>query len=205
MVHAIVEEADRLTRLMGDLLTLARDAGSEPVIDARTVDLPSLVGEAVRTAEPLAASRGVSLLYQVEGVPSGSGTGPAQPEEGKGVSARVDPKRIRQLVLILLSNAIRYTDPGTTVTIRLIPSRSPRAPHRLVVKDEGPGISPADLDRIFEPFYRGDAARARHTGGFGLGLAVARWIVAAYGGRICAANRQPRGARFDVELPAAPR
>ncbi|ADU52221.1 histidine kinase [Thermaerobacter marianensis DSM 12885] len=232
LARDIVEEADRLARLIEDLLTLARGNGPEPVIEPRPCDLAALVGEAVRAAQPLAAPRGVVLDYQVGAFRPGPAAVPSRrPEPAPGalpdaprdapaspagaseapalergsaavVPARVDPSRIRQLVLILLSNAIRYTDPGTTVTVRLVPGMGPRGYHRLTVDDEGPGIPPADLERIFEPFYRGDAARARATGGFGLGLAVARWIVERHGGRIRASNRQPRGARFEVELPA---
>lgn len=201
LARGIVEEADRLARLVDDLLTLARGEGPEPVIEPRLCDLAALVGEAVQAAQSLAAARGVALVYVV----GESGEAGAQGVPGGcpgGVAARVDPDRIRQLVLILLSNAIRYTDPGTTVTVRLLPATGPRGDHRLIVEDEGPGIPPADLERVFEPFYRGDAARSRATGGFGLGLAVARWIAERHGGRIRAANRQPRGARFEVELPA---
>ncbi|HEY8416230.1 MAG TPA: HAMP domain-containing sensor histidine kinase [Thermaerobacter sp.] len=201
LARGIVEEAERLARLVDDLLTLARGEGPEPVIEPRLCDLAALVGEAVRAAQPLAAAREVALAYEVGERGEAGAPGVSRGRPG-GVAALVDPDRIRQLVLILLSNAIRYTDPGTTVTVRLLPAAGPRGDHRLIVEDEGPGIPPADLERIFEPFYRGDAARSRATGGFGLGLAVARWIVERHGGRIRAANRQPRGARFEVELPA---
>lgn len=201
LARDIVDEVDRLTRLVGDLLTLARDEGPEPVIETRPCDLAALVGEAVRAAEPLAAARGVALAYEVS-APRGGRREAPWPGQPVQVPAHVDPDRIRQLVLILLSNAIRYTDPGTTVTVRLVPAAGPRGHHRLAVEDEGPGIPPAELERVFEPFYRGDAARSRDTGGFGLGLAVARWIVERHHGRIRAANRDPRGARFEVELPA---
>lgn len=201
LAGGIVEEVDRLTRLVDDLLTLARDEGPEPVIETRLCDLAGLVGEAVRAAQPLAAARGVRVVYEI-GAPRGNGRRARPQAEDPGqIPAQVDPDRIRQLVLILLSNAIRYTDPGTTVTVRLVPAAGSRGSHRLTVEDEGPGIPPAELERVFEPFYRGDAARSRATGGFGLGLAVARWIVERHGGRIRAANRDPRGARFEVELP----
>ncbi len=107
-----------------------------------------------------------------------------------------DEGRLRQLLLILLDNALKYTPEGGKVVVG---AEVHGGSVRLAVRDSGPGIDPADLPRIFERFYRADKAR---TGkGSGLGLAIARWIVDAHNGRITAVNAPGGGALFTVTLP----
>ena len=106
-----------------------------------------------------------------------------------------DPARLRQLVMILVDNAIRHSPDGghVSATVRV---DGPTA--TLVVDDDGPGIAQEDLPRLFDRFYRAAGAPG---GGTGLGLAIAAWIVDRHGGRIEAANRDAGGARFTVRLP----
>jgi signal transduction histidine kinase len=120
-----------------------------------------------------------------------------------------DPARVQQVLTNLVSNAVRYTpDGGTvTVTLRLLPgARHPATPPmvRLDVADSGPGLAPAEVARVFERFWRADAARARVTGGAGLGLAIARQLVAAQGGGIGVDSAPGAGSRFWFTLPLAP-
>jgi signal transduction histidine kinase len=107
-----------------------------------------------------------------------------------------DAARLRQLVLILVDNAVTHSPAGGTVTVTV---RRTTDLLRLVVEDEGSGIREEDLPRVFERFWRGAGAPA---GGAGLGLSIAQWIVTAHGGTIAVENR-PKGARFIVELRLA--
>jgi two-component system OmpR family sensor kinase len=108
-----------------------------------------------------------------------------------------DPARLRQLVMILVDNAIRHSPPGHRVSVSVGTVGTSAS---LVVEDQGPGISDADLPHLFERFYRAPGAPG---GGTGLGLAIAAWIVDRHGGRIVAENRAEGGARFAVTLPAS--
>jgi signal transduction histidine kinase len=109
-----------------------------------------------------------------------------------------DPTRLRQLVTLLLDNAIRHSPSGGEVRVAV---RSAGEVVRLSVEDQGRGIRPEDLPRVFDRFWRAPDAP---SGGTGLGLSIARWIVERHGGRIEASNRPEAGARFEVELPARP-
>jgi Signal transduction histidine kinase len=106
-----------------------------------------------------------------------------------------DPARLRQLVGILVDNAIRHAPPGTRVDVQV---RTDGTDALLTVDDAGPGIRPEDLPHVFDRFYRAAGAPG---GGTGLGLAIAAWIVERHGGRIAASNRDGGGARFTVRLP----
>jgi signal transduction histidine kinase len=109
-----------------------------------------------------------------------------------------DPLRLRQLVTILVDNAIRHTPTGGTVLVRV---RREQQTVTLEVLDDGPGIRETDLDHVFERFWRADDAP---SGGTGLGLSIAHWIVERHGGTISAANRPEGGARFEARLPVVP-
>jgi len=176
-----VREVDRMGRLVGDLLALARaDAGQ--ALDRRPLPLDTLLIEVYQKARTLANGVELSLgeLEQVE-------------VEG-------DRDRLEQLLLNLVDNALRYTPPGGLVTLELV-ARAGWA--RLRVRDTGPGIPADHLPRIFERFYRIDQARSPDAGGTGLGLAIGQWIARAHGGRIEVESREGAGSTFTVLLPAA--
>jgi signal transduction histidine kinase len=115
--------------------------------------------------------------------------------------ARVDgdPDHLKQLMLILADNAVKYTPPGGHVSLA---ARQDNGHLRLEVADSGVGIRPEEQARIFERFYRADPARS--PGGAGLGLAIARWIAEEHGGTIAVQSSPGRGSLFRVELPANP-
>jgi signal transduction histidine kinase len=116
------------------------------------------------------------------------------------VSIRADSEDLELIWINLLENAIHYSPAGSKVLLRV--ERNGGAFARVSVEDSGPGIPPAELPRIFERFRRADPSRARSSGGFGLGLAISKALVDAYGGRIEARNRAEGGAEIRVELPS---
>jgi len=173
-------EAARMGEMVTSLLTLARaDAGQE--VTLRLLPLRPLMEEAARQARLLATGHEVALAAVAE------------------VTARADADALRQLLLILIDNALKYTPAGGVVTLALGREGNEA---RFSVADTGMGIAPEDLPRIFERFYRADAAR--EVGGSGLGLAIARWIAAQHGGRIDVTSVPGRGSMFTVILPAHP-
>lgn len=155
-------ESTRLTRLVADLLALARADAGIPLRLSR-VDLDALVLEVFGRARQLA--RGQTLTLD-----------PFEPMHVRG-----DEDRLKQLLVILLDNALKYTPPGGEVTVEL---RRAGDEAEVIVRDTGVGIAPADLPHVFERFYRADPARSRDPGGTGLGLPIADWIVRQHGGRI---------------------
>lgn len=184
VLHAVNEEVDRMIRLVGSLLTLARaDAGQIP-ITLEPVSLPDVVGAAIEQVQPLASRRGVDL----------------QLSSSRPVTLRADDDLILQLLLNLLDNAIKYTAAGGQVTVGW---NANGREVELWVRDTGSGIAREHLTRLFERFYRVDKARSRAEGGSGLGLAISRWIAEAHGGSISVESALGRGSTFTVRLPAA--
>jgi len=185
LLEDILAETDRLSRLVNDLLVLARaDAGQEG-LNIVDLALDDLVRETARQFASLAEKRGLTLSVFAN-----------QP-----VKVRGDVAKLRQLLVILLDNAVKYTPAGGEITVRC--QRSPsggRLPVTLTVSDTGPGIAPEHLPHIFERFYRADKART-HDGGAGLGLAIAHWIVTAHKGKIQATSTLGQGTTFTVQLP----
>jgi len=178
-IEAIREESGRMQRLVEELLSLARgDEG--PALELAPQDLTAVTEEATRIARG-AASDKVRLDY----VP---------PEQE--IMAIFDRNRIRQVLSILLDNAIKYTPQGGEVSVRV---REVDGWVEVVVSDTGIGIREEEMPRIFERFYRADKARAR--GGSGLGLAIARQVAEAHGGSIEVRSRAGEGSTFVVRIP----
>jgi len=187
-LEEVLEEIHRMSELVENLLTLARADEGRAALAMDICDLRELVNEAAETAGILGEGPGITVRSEV----------PAQP-----VEAAVDRSRIRQLLLNLVTNAIKYTPSGGKVSIGLVDQGDTVV---LVVGDNGIGIPAADLPHIFDRFYRVDAARSR-TGerpGAGLGLAITKWIAEAHGGTITVQSRPGRGTAFTVSLPRRP-
>ena len=175
-------ESVHLARLVDDLSLLAHADSGVLSLERQRMDVSSLVRDAVSGIELLVAERNVQLSTEI-------------PEN---VALVGDWVRLRQLVLILLDNALKHTSDGGTIGVRVAVHGSRVV---LEVQDSGPGIDPKDLPHLFDRFYRG--ARERGNSGGGLGLAIGRWIAEAHGGHIGAANVVPHGARFTVTLSRA--
>jgi len=172
-------EVRHLTALVDDMLLLARTDSGVVQVECIPVDLADVALEATSTLSALGDERGVGVV--------------ADPLPAPVLG---DPLRLRQLVAILVDNAIRHSPPGSTVTVRV---RFANGGAYLWVEDQGHGIKPEDLPRLFERFWRADNAP---VGGTGLGLSIARWIVEQHGGTIGAENRPEGGARFWAQLPS---
>ncbi|MFI8359357.1 sensor histidine kinase [Streptomyces sp. NPDC085612] len=195
----IESEATRMTGLVEDLLLLARlDAAQQLAPTPPGAGSGALSGSA---AEPGPGSDLVPLV--IDAVSDARAVGPGHhwrlnlPQEPATVAA--DPARIQQILVNLLANARTHTPPGTTVTAHV--SRETDSV-LLRVEDDGPGIAPELLPRVFERFARGDASRSRAAGSTGLGLAIVQALVSAHGGRVDVTS-EPGRTRFEVLLPFA--
>ena len=183
VIGSMLEEVDRLTRLVENLLLLTRaDAGRIPL--TRTfVDLREVVAGVADSLRVLADDKEQQLTVAI-----------ATP-----VIAACDAGVLRQGVTNLVYNAIKYTPNKGEIRVVVTPTAS--GDGSIEVHDTGPGIAAAHLERIFERFYRVDDARSRETGGTGLGLAIARWAVEANGGRVEVESHESHGSRFRIVLP----
>jgi len=181
-------QINQMTEMVENLLTLARaDEGRAPLAIEES-DLRDLVADVAETAGMLGENAGVTAVH----------TMPDRP-----VLLAVDRHRIREMLLNIVTNAIKYTPQGGTVTIGL---ENDEESVTFTVRDTGIGIAAGDLPHIFERFWRADPARSRTSDrpGTGLGLAITKWIAEAHGGTITVQSRPGRGSVFTVKLPKPP-
>ena len=179
----ISQESDRLVRIIDDLLDLSRIEAGLPA-EPENVPVASVVRESVESIAPVAASLGVVLHF---------GEPPA-------VSVRGDRRDLVSALSNLIDNAVKYSEPGGTVTVSAELGDGRVA---LSVADTGVGIPARDLERIFERFYRVDRARSRLTGGTGLGLSIVRHVAANHGGAVKVDSVEGEGSTFTLSLPLA--
>lgn len=182
-----LDQVNQMSEMVEDLLTLARaDEGRAP-LTLEAVDLRDLVADAAETAGLLAEGHGVEVTSEV----------PDRP-----ILLAADRQRLREMLLNLATNAVKYTQAGGAVKIMLAEDDQQV---QLRVADTGIGIAPGDLPHIFDRFWRADAARSRvgSRPGVGLGLSITKWIAEAHGGSITVASRPGRGSTFTVNLPRA--
>ena len=183
-ISRVYDETRLLGRLVDDLRELALADSGQLRLHLRATDLGPSIQSTVENMSPAAEAHGVTLATQV-------------PDNLPPVQA--DPDRVSQVLRNLLVNALHHTPDGGTVTVAAIQSAGSI---EITVADTGEGIDPADLPRVFERFWRGDAARLR-TGGTGLGLSIAKSLVESQGGRIWAESEPGRGSAFRFTLPLA--
>ncbi|NLG77941.1 MAG: HAMP domain-containing protein [Xanthomonadaceae bacterium] len=176
-------ETERLDTLIGQMLQLSQLRAAEPVHTREPVDVATLLGEVVEDAR-LEAS---AVNKRVDWVPSA------------GIIVDGEQRLLRSAIENVLRNAIRFADTGTAVMVKL---RFEHGRATILIEDRGPGVPPAELDNIFEPFYRVAASRDRDSGGTGLGLAITWRVVALHGGQVVARNASGGGLIVQIELPA---
>lgn len=181
----INKEAERLTRLLNDLLNLSRIESSKGLMKKQRVDLKNVLEEALSMMRPRALENSLKLTMEVQ-------------EEVAVVEG--DPDWLLQLFIDLLDNAVKYNSARGYINVSLYRKGREAV---VSVEDSGMGIPAENLPYIFERFYRADRARSRSLGGTGLGLAIVKHIVEAHGGRIEVSSSVGRGSTFYVYLPAA--
>ena len=185
-LRVVHRNAERLRRLIADLLDTAQRDGSPMPINRTETDLAALVAESVEAARPAAGRADVGLVAQV----------PAS------LSARLDAQRVAQAVDNLVSNAIKYTEPRGQVTVTLTEAGGEAV---VEVADTGIGIAADDLERLFTRFFRTEDASRRAVAGAGLGLSITKDIVESHGGRIEVESARGTGSTFRVRLPLTDR
>lgn len=181
----VLQESEKLSRLIEQLLLLARaDAGSA-ALSMQRADLSAAVRDACREASLLVETKQLRLVQRMTGEP---------------FWIQGDRGSLERLFLVLLDNAVKYTPQGGAIEVSLHRENS----FALVqVRDTGIGIAAGDLPHIFDRFYQADRARSRESGGSGLGLAIGRWIAEAHGGDIRVQSAPARGSTFQVRIPLA--
>jgi signal transduction histidine kinase len=194
---SLLEETERLGRLVDDLHTLALADAGRIVLHRERVSPAALVEDAVAGHSAVAERAGVSLSTAIDPALTGTGT---DTDTGidTGIELDVDPTRIRQVLDNLLSNAVRHTPQGGGVRVTAEPDHGPPPTVRITVTDAGPGFAPDAVDQVFDRF-----TRSADSTGSGLGLSIARDLVEAHGGTIEARNEPPGGATVTFTLPAA--
>jgi heavy metal sensor kinase len=177
-------EVDRMIRLVGSLLTLARADAQQIPVGRESMNLVEVVTDAVEQVRPAASGKGISLNV----------------ESNSEVRLKADQDLILQLMLNLLDNSVKYTPSGGAIEISL---RAAGGQAEVSVSDTGPGIPPEHLPHIFDRFYRVDKARTRAEGGAGLGLSISRWIAEAHGGTLRVESARGQGSKFTLSLPVS--
>ncbi|HEV7481472.1 MAG TPA: HAMP domain-containing sensor histidine kinase [Solirubrobacterales bacterium] len=184
-VEIILDNCRHLVRLLNDLLDLARSDAGRLAITPKPTELAPLIDDAVRTMRGQTNSASQTLTQRIEpGIPL----------------VQVEPDRIRQILVNLLTNAHEYSPPGASIEVT---ARVVDADVEIAVTDNGPGIPESQLEHIFERFVRGDAGLTQRVGGTGLGLAISKSLVELHGGTIAVASTVGAGSTFSFRLPTA--
>jgi two-component system phosphate regulon sensor histidine kinase PhoR len=181
-VEAVHRNAERLSRLIADLLELSRIEAGKVVVRRESINLRDAVDHVVDAVEPRAREKGMHVGVHVDA----------------DLAIDGDPRALDQVLINLVDNAVKYTPNGGHVTIS---AHRDDAAAVLVVTDDGPGVEEKHKERLFERFYRVDPGRSRDVGGTGLGLAIVKHLVEAMGGKVRVEDAHPHGTRFCVTLP----
>jgi signal transduction histidine kinase len=182
VLEDVKSEVKKMTNLVSDLLMVARSDNNALKMKIQRLDLSEILGQVVRTMIPIADKKNIRLMG----------------ENFAKAMINADEQKIKQLAIILVDNAIKYTPEGGAVLVELESVDNKRA--IFSVMDNGIGIAAEDLDKVFERFYRVDKARSREMGGNGLGLAIAAEIVKLHDGKISVESKLGEGTKFTVEL-----
>ncbi|MDA8020459.1 MAG: cell wall metabolism sensor histidine kinase WalK [Thermoanaerobaculia bacterium] len=179
----VLAQADRMSNLVSDLLSLSRLQSDSSVLELIPLDLRQPVRESVRALQPVAETKRIDIAAQLP---------------DRLVAVDGEEEALRQAVTNLLDNAIKYSPEGRSVNVRI---REESGFAVIEVEDHGPGIEARHRDRLFERFYRVDKARSRALGGTGLGLAIVKHIALALHGKVSVDSRPGRGSVFRIHLP----
>src|SRR5579883_55423 len=185
IIGSMLEEVNRLTSLVDNLLTISRADSGRLQLHRTSVSVMELVREAAGLFEILTEEKSLHLCIEGE----------------EKLQVEGDPIFLRQALVNMVHNAVKYSPPGETIFLRV--RARDRGRVAIEIQDQGPGIPPEDQSKVFDRFYRVDKARWRESGGAGLGLAIAKWAVEAHGGVIILESEVNRGCVFRVALPRA--
>ncbi|ALQ66334.1 sensor histidine kinase [Bacillus thuringiensis] len=180
-ISTISKECRRLSKLVSNLLLLARSDSNQIEMDKKTFELDKLLEEIVAPYKEIASYQEKEMILKVE----------------RGVSFMGDRERIHQMIVILLDNAMKYTNGGGQIQIDCTQTSSSI---RIQVKDDGIGVKEEDIPKLFDRFYQGDKARSTSEGA-GLGLSIANWIVEKHYGKILVESKWGEGTCFEVIFP----
>ena len=189
MFDMAIDNCDRIIRLVNDILDFDRVERGRLPMERKPVEAVDLLRIAAAAAHRSAAQANIGI--RIEALPA---------------VVNADEKRVLQVLNELIANAIKFSEPGTTIVLAAQPAVSTEAADLevcFIVEDQGCGIAPEELGRIFERFQQGDASDSRAMGGTGLGLALCRSIIEQHGGRIWAESTPGKGSKFQFTLPAA--
>jgi two-component system sensor histidine kinase CiaH len=181
-IAVILKESKRMSKLLDDLLTLARTDSNQLEIQSSVIALDSLLREISKQFQLLASTKEIDIIVELQ----------------EPLSLWGDEGRIRQLLIILLDNALKYTPPSGHIEVA---GRYQSNYVYISVSDSGCGIAEDELPHVFERFYRGDKVRSRAEGGTGLGLSIAQWIVDAHGGIIRIESKINVGTKVELLFP----
>ena len=182
VIADVRDEVKKMTKLVSDLLFVARSDNQALKVKRSKVDIAAFADQTIRLMQPLADKKNISLIREGE----------------ESLTAKLDEQKMKQLLLILVDNAVKYTLEGGKVTVRVQSPASGKI--RIEVEDTGIGISKEDKEKIFDRFFRVDKARSREMGGNGLGLAIAQEIVNLHDGRINVESELGKGTKFIVTM-----
>lgn len=177
-----LSEVRRLTSLTNNMLTLAKSGSNMTRLEKESTDISDFLSQIVAPYQEMAEFDGQQVLLSAR----------------VGQRVMIDQKRIHQLIVLLVDNALKYSEAGDTVSITAMIEKRKLV---LTVADTGRGISDEAKKHVFDRFYREDKTGNRETGGTGLGLSIAEWIVHAHGGKIVVLDNQPKGTIFKITLP----
>jgi heavy metal sensor kinase len=190
IIGSMLEEVARLTSMVDTLFTISQADSGGIELNRTVFPIMDLVEESVGVVGVLAEEKKQNIVVTGDGA----------------LLVSADRAFLRMAVINLLDNAVKYSPPATSIQVQLnlVTANEARSKQlNLAIKDEGPGIPPAEADRVFDRFYRLDESRARDTGGAGLGLAIAKWSIEAHGGQILLDSYPGSGSAFSIRLPAA--
>jgi two-component system sensor histidine kinase BaeS len=175
------EEIMRINRMVGDLEKLAKYESENLILTKTSFDISELIRHIIRNFENEFLNKDIDIEFM-----------------GEGEIVKADKDKISQVIINLISNAVKYTPQGGTVEVSVKGSHDVT---EIVVKDTGKGIPPEDLPHIFERFYRADKSRNRMTGGAGIGLTIAKAIIEAHKGKVQVKSKTDEGTEFIISLP----
>ncbi len=184
LIDGLHRNAERLARILADLLDLSRLDAGQYRLDVAPVVVRSLTEQSLSAVETTASKRGVTVEVSVP----------------DAIAVKADPKALDQILVNLIDNGVRYTGPEGHVWVE---AREVGDAVRIEVRDDGPGIADKHRERVFERFYRADPGRSREAGGTGLGLSIVKHLVESMGGDVGVEPNAPRGSIFWLRLPRA--